>query len=202
MNPERSFGAQRENLRSWEGQVADGLFPLREYIGGDARGAYFVTEFEGQRVAIKVVPASGAVSDQLRSHWRLASMVSHPHLIRLFKVGRCQVDGTAVAYVVMEYADENLGQVLSERALTAAEVREMLEPAADVIACIHREGFVHGRLRPANILAAGDCLKLSSDNLRSAGNSDDLPPLRGAYRAPENAAGEKLSAPRISGRWE
>jgi TonB family protein len=186
LNGERSSGARAESLKPWEGQVLEGLIPLREYIGGDETGAVFLTEFEGQRCAVKVVAAAGRQAEQLLSHWRLASLVSHPHLIRLFKTGRAQLDSTAVAYVVMEYAEENLGQALAERALSPGEARDMLGPALDAIAWVHREGYVHGRLTPAHILAVDDCLKLSSDNLRRIGDADDLPALPGAWRPPES----------------
>jgi TonB family protein len=193
LSGEPRSGAQTESSKQWEGQVVDGLFPLRQYLGGDEAGAVFETEFEGQRAAIKVIEAAGRGPEQMIWHWRLASKVSHPHLISLWKVGRCRLDGTAVAYLVMEYAEENLGQVLPERPLTSAEANDMLAPALDAIACIHREGFVHGRLTPASIMAVNDCVKLSSDNLRRAGELDDLPALQGAFRAPEVAAGGKLS---------
>jgi len=143
----------------------DGIFPLHQHLGGDETGAVFLTEYEGQRAAIKLVTAVGRNVEQLLSQWRLASKVRHPHLIRLFQLGRSQLGVTTVAYVVMEYAEENLGQVLTERPLTPLEAKEMLGPALEAVACVHREGFIHGRLTPANIIAVNDCLKLSSDNL-------------------------------------
>jgi len=193
LSGEHTSGASTETLKHWEGLLVDGLFPLQHYVGGDETGAVFITEYEGQRAAIKVVESDGRSAEQLLSHWRLASKVSHPHLIRLWKVGRCQLDATSVAYLVMECAEENLGQVLSERALTAVEAKEMMAPTLDAIACVHAEGFVHGRLTPANIMAVNDSLKLSSDNLRRAGDLDDLPAPQGAFRAPEVAAGGKLA---------
>ena len=186
-------GTQTESSKQWEGQIVDGLFPLREYLGSDETSSMFVTEYEGQRAAIKVVEATGRVAEQLLWHWRLASKVNHPHLIRLWKVGRSQLNGTAIAYIVMECAEENLGQVLSERPLTPAEAKEMLAPALGAIACVHRDGFVHGCVTPENITSVNECLKLSSDSLRRAGEPDELPGLQGAFRAPEVAASGKLS---------
>jgi hypothetical protein len=37
-------------------------------------------------------------------------------------------------YVVMEYAEENLSQILPHRPLTPAEAREVLEPVLDALA--------------------------------------------------------------------
>jgi len=194
LNLDHKSGAQSQLSKQWEGQIVDGLFHLRQYLGGGETGAVYLTEFEGQRAAIKVVTAVGRSAEQRLWHWRLASKVNHPHLIRLFKVGRSQLGDTEVAYVVMEYAEENLGQVLAERPLAPLEAKEMLGPTLDALACVHRDGFVHGRLKPANIMAVDDCLKLSSDSLRRLGDSDDVPAPQGAYRSPEVAAGGKLSS--------
>ena len=175
----------------WEGHTLDGRFPLREALGGSV----FLTEYEGRPAAIKVVTAAGPNADRMLARWRLASRISHPNLIRLLEIGRSKIDSTEVAYLVMEYADENLGQVIAERALTPDEAREMLAPALDAIACIHGEGFIHGRLTPPNIMASGDCLKISSDSLRKLDDLDDFAILDSSYRAPELAAGARHSQP-------
>ena len=63
-----------------------------------------------------------------------------------------------------------------------------LEPALDALAFIHSKSLVHGRLKPSNIMATQDQLKLSSDSMRSTGDS-----ATGArpsvYDAPEIASG-------------
>src|SRR5260370_6838854 len=81
----------------------------------------------------------------------------------MFEMVRWQLEKNAVLYVVMEYADENLSLVLSSRPLTAAETREMLPPGLDALRYLHGKGFVHGHLKPANIMATGDQLKVSTD---------------------------------------
>jgi TonB family protein len=47
----------------------------------------------------------------------------------------------------------------------------MLEPAVDALAYLHGERFVHGHLKPANIMAVGEQLKVSSDNLGQIGEA-------------------------------
>jgi TonB family protein len=185
----KQTGASAKRAPQWEGQVLDGRFPLKRCLGGTV----FSTEYEGQPAAVKVVTAGGRTAERLLSRWRLASKVSHPHLIRLLEMGRTQVGFTEVVYLVMEYAEENLAQVLVERALTPAEAEEMLAPALDALAAIHRDNFIHGRLTPSNIMAAGDSLKVSADTLRRGDDVDDLPFLDTAYRSPEVVAGAKPS---------
>src|SRR5262249_45944196 len=91
---------------------------------------------------------------------------------------------------VMEFASENLAEFLPQRALSAAETRDMLEPFVDTLTYLHGKGMVHGNIRPGNILAIDDQLKLSSDSIRRVGEG----PLGGvksdAYTAPEANNGE------------
>ncbi len=191
--------------KQWEGQVVNGSFPLRQYLGGSHHShhsAVFLTERRGrepQKAAIKLIavdPASAAI--QL-ARWELAAKLSHPHLLRLFETGSCQLDSVVLLYVVMEYAEENLAQILPQRPLTPAEARDLLEPALDALAYIHGKSLAHGRLKPSNILAAHDQLKLSSDSLvrvdeSASGVAKSGVALPSVYDAPEVAIGKISSA--------
>src|SRR5208282_4236130 len=110
-----------EASKQWEGQIVDGVFPLRQYLGGSDHSAVFLTEHgegEPQKAAIKLVPSDPATADAQLSNWEFAAQLSHPNLLRLFRSGRCRIDGKDLLYLVMEYAEENLSQILPERALT------------------------------------------------------------------------------------
>jgi serine/threonine protein kinase len=122
-------------------------------------------ERELHKAAIKLLPAPPEESELQLSQWDLVAKLSHPHLIRLFQMGRCQLGNMGLLYVVMEYAEENLLQILPHRPLTPAEAREMLEPVLDALAYVHGQGFVHRHIKPANIMAVEDQLKISSDGL-------------------------------------
>src|SRR5260370_5655388 len=88
----------------------------------------------------------------------------------------------------MEYAEEDLSQIIPQRALGASEAREMLEPVLDVLVYLHSKGLVHSRIKPSNILASADKLKLSSDTLFPIGESRKLSRKFDAHDAPETAA--------------
>ena len=75
--------------------------------------------------------------------------------------------GVRLLYVVMEYAEENLSEILPQRQLTSAEARDMLRPVLEGLEYLHGKGFVQGRLKPSNILAVADQVKLSGDGLRA-----------------------------------
>jgi len=70
---------------------------------------------------------------------------------------------------VMEYAEEDLAAVLRERTLSSEEARNVLESVLEVLSYLHGQGLVHSRLKPANILAVSDRLKISCDGIRTSG---------------------------------
>ncbi len=180
-----------ETWKSWESRVVDGKFPLRQWLGGSDHSAVFLTDLPGgssQKAAIKLVEADASADQQL-SQLSATTQLSHPHLIRTFEAGRCRMDETPVLYVVMEYAEEDLSQILPLRALAPAEVSELLPPVIDALSYLHGRGFVHGGIKPSNVLAVGEQLKLSTDQVVSAAGSSSARRRRDPYDAPETAAG-------------
>ena len=172
------------------GHVINGEFPLEQYLGGSEQSAVFLTErpgSESSRAAIKIVSAD-ANADLRLSQWRLAQGFAHPHLIRIFDSGRCRLLDRDLLFVVMDYAEENLAQIIPERPLTAGEAQEMLAPLLDTLAWLHSKNLVHGRLKPSNILAIKDQLKLSSDGICAFGASINILGKPCAYDAPESAS--------------
>src|SRR6267143_5564875 len=163
-----------ESWKRWEGRTVDGRFPLQSYLGSSDHSAVFLTVTQpgggdSERAAIKLIPADAVDAKQQFLRWKAASELTHPNLIRIFEAGRCELDGKDLLYVVMEYAEENLSQILPERALTVEETRGMLPPILRALQLVHDKGFVHGHIQPSNILAVGDEVKVSSDALSMSG---------------------------------
>jgi eukaryotic-like serine/threonine-protein kinase len=181
--------------KQWVGQLVDGKFRLGDFVGANERSAVFLTEYEApgvRKAAIKLVAAEGSEAVGLLGRWRHAAELSHPHLIRILASGRCEFNSTPILYVVMEYAEENLSTVLARRPLGPAEARSILNPVVDALSYIHAKGFVHTRIKPGNILAEEDLLKISSDGLCRIGESSGALGQPGAYDPPE-AAGGRIS---------
>ena len=163
--------AAAPNWAGWLNAVINGAYPLRRLLSGSEHSAVFLTECKGRadpNAAVKMIPIERVTLAQL-SHWKSATGLSHPHLIQLFDAGLCQLGGHQFLFVVMEYAEQTLSQVLRQRALTPEEVRELLPPTLNALAFLHDKGLVHGHLNPANVLVVNDQLKLSSDCIRPAG---------------------------------
>ncbi len=172
-----------------EGQVIENNFPLQQYLGGTDYSAVFLTQLAdppAQKAAIKFIPASTSADLQL-SVWRRTAQLTHPNLLRIFGAGRCRLANMDLLYAVMEYAEEDLSQILPQRPLSTSEAREMLEPVLDALVYLHDKGLVHAHIKPSNVLAAADRLKLSSDTLFPAGESRRPSRRSDAYDAPEVA---------------
>src|SRR5579871_469855 len=160
-----------------EGQVIDG-FPLRQYLGGGENHAVLAIDLHGhpaRKAAIKLSHADPESSEFHLRQWRLASELSHPNLMRLFERGAWTLNNVPLLYVVMEFADEDLSQVIPERPLTTEEAKEVLEPALSALAYLHSHGFVHGHLKPSNFMAIENRLKISSDRIVQIGTPSAMP---------------------------
>lgn len=187
-----------ELWKRWEGQVVNGEFPLLRYLGAAEHSAVFLTERRGgapHKAAIKLVRGDVDGADAELRRWQQYSDLNHPHLVRSFESGRCELDGVQFLFLVMEAAEEDLSQVLPERALTAEEARQLLPPVLDALGFIHGKGLVHGRLRPSNILADGDQVKVSADSLRASGEAVAAPRgVMDGYYPPEALNGQLTAA--------
>ncbi|MGB8028591.1 MAG: TonB family protein [Terracidiphilus sp.] len=177
--------------RDWVGSLAGGKFPLLQWIGGSQGAGVFLTERNEHagKAIIKLIPADIEDAHARLSAWEAAATLSHPNLIEIYAHGRCEIDGVQCLYVVTEFADEVLAEILKERPLTPEETRELLGPALDALAYLHGKGLVHSRLKPSNIMASGDRLKLSTDGLSFAGSTTRPSATRTVYDAPEVADG-------------
>ena len=182
--------------KQWTGQTVEGRFPLQQYLGGSETSAVFVTQAPASpnaKAAIKLILAGAVDAEAMLANWKRAAQLSHPNLMPVLDGGRTSLSGQQLLFVVTEYAEENLGQVIPQRPLTTAEADAMLRPTVAALAYLHRNGLVHGHIHPSNVMALGDQLKLSSDGIGPAG-SVPRKAHTSAYDAPEIQSGQGSSA--------
>ncbi|MGH8210771.1 MAG: serine/threonine protein kinase [Steroidobacteraceae bacterium] len=197
MNAEASRPPTSEAWTKWEGRVVNGAFPLRRYLAGSDHSGVFLTEHTAEglpHVALKLVPAIPTLMEAQLSYWNTAANLSHPHLIRLFEIGRCEFDNLQYLFAIMEYAEQNLGQLLLQRALDADEARQMLLPTLEALAFLHGRHLVQGQLKPSNVLVVGDQLKLAVDTVRPAGEASASINMSSLYDPPEASDGSFSAA--------
>ena len=181
----------------WQGLVADKTYRLEQFLGSSDHSAVFLTEITRpgrHKAAIKFISADFPGAERQLDAWKAAAQLSHPNLLQLYAEGRCRLEDMELLYVVMEYAEENLGQLLPQRAMTNEEARQVLDAATDVLVYLHDKGLTHGHLKPSNVLATGDQLKFSSDTIQAAGEVREVRRERDAYDAPETAGSPMRAA--------
>ena len=95
----------------WEGQVINGVFPLRRLLGVSDHSGVFLSDYKARNLpdtAIKLTPANATGAEAQLAQWRAIAALAHPRLMRLIAMGRCQLGGLQFLFVVMEYAEQNL----------------------------------------------------------------------------------------------
>jgi outer membrane biosynthesis protein TonB len=187
-----AMDSMSEMWRAWQGREINTDLRLGRYLGGSDHSAVFLAD--PAAVAVKLVPAWPALAESQLSDWSSAAGLAHPHLIRLLETGRCELDGQPCLYAVMEYADQNLAQLLKHRPLSEKEAREILPPALDALAYLHGRNLVQGQIKPANILAVGDQLKLAADTVRRVSETRSSRGEPSSYDPPEAREGSYATA--------
>jgi len=179
-----------ETWKRWEGQEVGNDYRLQKFLGStDHSAVYQAAHPERPIVAVKLVPAALPGAAAQLALWEGARKLEHLNLLKLYACGRCRLGEQEMIYAVLEYAEENLGQVLPLRALTVEETRQVLEVALPVLGYLHERGLVYGHLKPANIMAQGEVLKLSSDTIGPSAEKRCLGRTLTPYDAPETFAG-------------
>jgi serine/threonine-protein kinase len=180
-----------------EGHAINGVFPLLRYLDRTNHSVVFLTESAKagrSELALKLVPSAPALAQLQLARWRASAALAHPHLIQIFDAGLCQIGERPFLYVVTDYADQNLAQLLQRRALTEDETREMLDPVLQALAFLHEKRLVQGRLKPSNVLVVGDQLRLASDTIRPVSETGRASRVTSPYSPPESSEGARTAA--------
>ena len=185
----------RDDWKKFEGQVVNKMFTLQAFLGSTSHSAVFATQSpppQAKNLAIKFVSA-GARADAHVSLLQRASLLSHPNILRLLPGGRCRLADMDLIFMLMEYAEEDLGQILPAHPLPAARTREMLGLLLGALSHLHTKNFAHTHIKPSNIMSISKQLKLSCDVVQPFGETRHGYRQLDAYDAPE--AGTALVAP-------
>jgi serine/threonine protein kinase len=180
--------------KKFEGQVVKNTFPLQKLLGSTSHSAVFATQSpppQPKNLAIKFLRA-GAKADSHVSLLLRASQLSHPNILRLLPGGRCRLADMDLIFALMEYAEEDLGQILPAHPLNAEKTRQTLRLLLGALSHIHSKNFAHTHIKPSNIMSVNKHLKLSCDMVLPFGEPRPGDRPLDAYDAPE--AGTALVA--------
>ena len=181
--------------------VGGGRYRLERPLGhGGMASVYLAHDAELDRpVAVKLLAESLAGDTAFRRRFlreaRLAARLSHPNVVAVFDAG--EADGGR-PYIVMEYVE---GTTLEDRGpLPPAEGVALAVQACHGLAHAHAAGLVHRDVKPHNLLLRTDgTLKVADFGIARAAEATALTQVgtvlgTAAYLAPEQAAGEEVTA--------
>ncbi|WP_260703186.1 protein kinase domain-containing protein [Edaphobacter flagellatus] len=157
----------------YEGRTIAEVYPLKKLLRPEGRSAFFVTtNGTGTASLVRVIEAHFDESEIL-DRWRTISEIKQENLITMRKFGETVLDGTPLVYAVMEPTEISLAELLENRTLTTDEAKQLAASLLSALKALHERGFVHGQVEPANILAAGETVKLRSDCVKLAVDDPD-----------------------------
>ncbi|WP_051325297.1 protein kinase domain-containing protein [Glycomyces tenuis] len=164
-----------------------------------ARGAVGVVwrgldRVSGESVAVKILReelrGEPEIVESFFAEAEILNAIEHPGVIGV----RDFIVTDAVLAIVLEFAE---GPDLREHLrlhgpLSAAEAARRCAFAAETLAAVHRAGYLHGDVKPGNLMLSGaDAVKFIDFGIARAAGSTSLP-SHGTpeYTAPEIAAGD------------
>jgi hypothetical protein len=156
--------------RDLTGSVVGGKYTIGEYLGDVGDTAVFATDAADKPAIVRIAPI-----DRYATQWSTAETLSHPNLIRVYASGTFEVAEDAFDYIVSEKPDDSLSEVVQSRTLATDEAREVVKAILEASMYLHGQGLTHGAIRPDNVVAVGNSVKLSPWTISRAGApSDDM----------------------------
>lgn len=128
-----------------------------------------------QPIALKVYVDSSLPREdweaRLRKGAEAWSALTHPQVLLIQRSGYIQ----DTPFVVMEHVPQgSLSSLLAGKPLSFRQSLPLLVHIADVICYMHRQGVVHGNLKPSNVLLAADGIPRVADLWATSGNTTPL----------------------------
>jgi hypothetical protein len=142
---------------------------LTKLVKSEGRSAFFSTlNANGESVLLRIIECHFD-EDEILARWRGVQALGHPNFLGIDRVGQFLIkeDDITAVYAVFERVDENLGEVLEQGCLSAAEATQIGLSVASALQALHANGFVHEHIEARNIYAVGDDVKLRSDCIRN-----------------------------------
>ncbi|MGK3987685.1 protein kinase [Sorangium sp. So ce136] len=150
----------RENLAP--GMVFQGRYELLSLLRESSLGVVYEGRQigTGQPIALTLIPLArdGDPADPARGDralslqaMRRCERLQHPNVVRLIDWG--QTDEGQLYTVSELVAGQSLAELLSDQgALDLQEAWHLMRQVLDALACAHRQGIVHGALRPSHVM--------------------------------------------------
>ena len=178
-----------------EGRQLEERWLLGRLVRPEGRTAWFeAIGPDGVPVMLSVTEALND-EDELLARLSAAAEIRHPNVVAIREATISHLDDTPVVVGVMEMTEENLGDVLRERTLSAAEGRQVLDAVLAALGAMHAHGLVHKHIEAGSVLAMGETIKLRSDCVQMGGSAF------GAAAADDVRAAARMATHAVTGRY-
>ena len=135
-----------------------GKFEVLRLLGRGAMGEVYLAKdtILGRQLALKVIrPAlagldpGGELQARFQREARSAGLLSHPHIVTVYEFG----EENGLLFLAMEYVEgEDFGALLSEGALSPAEILEVIAQICEGLQQAHKNGILHRDIKPTNVM--------------------------------------------------
>lgn len=171
--------------------------------GGFARVFLALQESLQRTVALKIMTPEMATDQQfcerfLKEGRTVAQLSSHPNIVTIFDIGKQD----NFYYMAMEYIG---GGTLSQKLKqpdSRLNIDAMILGIANALGCVHRAGFIHRDVKPANILFTEDGIAMLSDFgiAKSLDGNTQLTQVGCSVGTPEYMSPEQVLGKTLDGR--
>jgi hypothetical protein len=158
-----------QNWTGYEGRLA-GAWHLDSFLGErDGKGFFMTTNpADSSQALVEIIPADATSAGAVRASWDLARRFAHDHLMRVYETGETTLDDAKAYWAVLQLPDDDISEILTNRALNVHEARSMVSAAASALDHLHQRDLRHGAVTPANVFLVGKAFKLGADTIGPA----------------------------------
>jgi hypothetical protein len=158
--------------RDIEGIVIDGRFRVGDLLRAERDGLFAAEPLDSAAfdcpVAIRFMRAG---AEPVLERYMEAAFFTHPHLLRCFSAGNCEISGTHFVYAVVERADTTLADIEAGRPLAVDETRKLGQQLIQALSWLHERDLIYCNLDPTTVVRIGEVWKLAEySQLRVAGD--------------------------------
>jgi len=166
---------------------------------GGSSTVYLADRADGhfeQQVAIKIVRANPAFTEQFRRERQILARLRHPGIARLIDGGH--LDDGRLWFAMEAVFGVRIDHHAHHRALALGERLALFEEVCDVVAYAHEQKLVHRDIKPGNLLVDDAGLPRLLDFgiavVDGAGEDDAYRAMTPIYASPEQRAGSIVTA--------